>query len=160
MGLFSTLLEKLGFKKEEAKAETAKTAVSAQSVRPTPTGSAPKPPTGKPPQGPPPVVKPGMAKGPMMKSGFGAPTVDVVGKLEKLAGENKEKLEWKKSVVDLMKLVGMDSSLEARKEMAKELGCPENLMGGDNAEMNVWLHKAVLHRLAENGGNIPQEMLK
>ncbi len=63
-------------------------------------------------------------------------------------------------MVDLLKLVDMDSSLDARKELAKELGCPEKLIGGDYTEMNVWLHKAVLHQLAERGGNIPKELLE
>jgi hypothetical protein len=57
-----------------------------------------------------------------------------------------------------MKVVGLDSSLDARKQLAKELGCPAEYIG-DSAQMNVWLHKAVLQKLAENGGNIPQDML-
>jgi hypothetical protein len=84
--------------------------------------------------------------------------VDVLGKLEGLASSHAENLNWKTSIVDLMKVVGMDSSLEARKELAKELGCPADAMG-DSAQMNVWLHKAVLQKLAENGGNIPQDLL-
>jgi hypothetical protein len=60
--------------------------------------------------------------------------------------------------VDLLKLVGLDSTLSARKELAGELGCPESLMG-DSAQMNVWLHKTVMKKLAENGGNIPRELL-
>jgi hypothetical protein len=57
-----------------------------------------------------------------------------------------------------MKVLGLDSSLDARKELAAELGCPGECMG-DSAKMNVWLHKAVLQKLADNGGNIPQDML-
>ncbi|MEY2680091.1 MAG: hypothetical protein RL661_322 [Pseudomonadota bacterium] len=83
---------------------------------------------------------------------------DVVAKLEGLAASNAEKLNWKTSIVDLMKVVGLDSSLDARKQLAKELGCPAEYIG-DSAQMNVWLHKAVLQKLAENGGNIPQDML-
>ncbi len=83
---------------------------------------------------------------------------DVVAKLEGLAASNTEKLNWKTSIVDLMKVVGLDSSLDVRKQLAKELGCPAEAMG-DSAQMNVWLHKAVLQKLAENGGNIPQDML-
>ena len=84
--------------------------------------------------------------------------VDVVGKLEGLAAAHKEKLNWKTSIVDLMKLLSLDSSLVARKELATELGCPAQKMG-DLAQMNVWLHKAVLQKLADNGGNIPKELL-
>jgi len=84
--------------------------------------------------------------------------VDVVAKLEGLAAASKEKLNWKVSIVDLMKLLGLDSSLTARKELATELGCPADKMG-DSAQMNMWLHKIVLRKLAENGGNVPRELL-
>ena len=85
--------------------------------------------------------------------------VDVVAKLEGLAASHAEKLNWKVSIVDLLKLLGLDSSLAARKELAAELGCPAQAMG-DSAQMNTWLHKTVLQKLAQNGGNIPQELLK
>ncbi len=84
--------------------------------------------------------------------------VDVVAKLEGLAASNAEKLNWKVSIVDLLKLLGLDSSLTARKELATELGCPAQAMG-DSAQMNMWLHKTVLQKLAQNGGNIPKELL-
>jgi len=84
--------------------------------------------------------------------------VDVVTKLEGLAAASAEKLNWKVSIVDLLKLLGLDSSLTARKELATELGCPAQAMG-DSAQMNIWLHKTVLQKLAQNGGNIPQELL-
>ena len=84
--------------------------------------------------------------------------VDVVTKLEELAASSSEKLNWKVSIVDLLKLLGLDSSLTARKELAAELGCPAQAMG-DSAQMNTWLHKTVLQKLAQNGGNIPQELL-
>jgi hypothetical protein len=87
------------------------------------------------------------------------PMVDVVSKLEGLAKANPAKLNWKTSIVDLLKLLDIDSSLEARKELAKELGCPAELMGGDSAKMNIWLHKTVLKKIAENGGNVPKELL-
>ena len=85
-------------------------------------------------------------------------SVDVVAKLTGLAASHKEKLNWKTSIVDLLKLLGIDSSLAARKELAAELGCPGEKMG-DSAQMNMWLHKTVLRKLAENGGNIPKELL-
>jgi len=84
--------------------------------------------------------------------------VDVVTKLEGLAAASAEKLNWKVSIVDLLKLLGLDSSLTARKELATELGCPAQAMG-DSAQMNIWLHKTVLQKLAQNGGNIPPELL-
>jgi hypothetical protein len=84
--------------------------------------------------------------------------VDVVAKLEGLAASHAEKLNWKVSIVDLLKLLGIDSSLTARKELAVELGCPADKMG-DSAQMNIWLHKTVLRKLAENGGNVPKELL-
>lgn len=84
--------------------------------------------------------------------------VDVVGKLEGMAASHAEKLNWKVSIVDLMKLLGLDSSLAARKELAAELGCSAEKMG-DSAQMNMWLHKTVLQKLADNGGNIPADLL-
>jgi len=84
--------------------------------------------------------------------------VDVVAKLEGLAAKNPQKLNWKTSIVDLLKLLGIDSSFAARKELATELGCPAEKMG-DSAQMNMWLHKTVLQKLADNGGNIPKELL-
>ncbi len=84
--------------------------------------------------------------------------VDVVAQLEDMAAKNPEKLNWKVSIVDLLKLLGIDSSFKARKELAEELGCPAELMD-DSAKMNTWLHKTVLSQIAENGGNIPPELL-
>ena len=84
--------------------------------------------------------------------------VDVVSKLEKLAAANPQKLNWKTSIVDLLKLLDIDSSLTSRKELATELGCPAAKMA-DSAEMNMWLHKAVLRKIAENGGNVPASLL-
>jgi hypothetical protein len=86
------------------------------------------------------------------------PMVDVTAKLEKMAAENPQKLNWKRSIVDLLKLLDIDSSYENRKALAVELGCPTDLMD-DSAQMNTWLHKAVLEKIAENGGNIPMELL-
>lgn len=84
--------------------------------------------------------------------------IDVVAQLEKKAAANSQKLNWRTSIVDLLKLLEIDSSLNARKELATELGCPANLMG-DSAQMNMWLHKTVLAKLAANGGNVPKELL-
>jgi len=84
-------------------------------------------------------------------------SVDVNAVLNEMAAKNSEQLDWKKSIVDLMKLVGMDSSLASRKELAKELGYTGDT--SDSASMNVWLHKQVLKKLAENGGKVPQNLL-
>lgn len=82
--------------------------------------------------------------------------VDVAGVLTKLAAEKKEKLDWQKSIVDLMKLLDLDSSLSARKELAQELQYSGDM--NDSASMNVWLHKQVMRKLAENGGKVPEEL--
>ena len=103
------------------------------------------------PQSPPVVSQVAAAPTPMSP-------VDVVAKLESLAVARPEKLNWKVSIVDLMKLLGLDSSLASRKQLAAELGCPAEKMG-DSAQMNMWLHRAVLKKLAENGGNIPADLL-
>ena len=86
-----------------------------------------------------------------------ASVVDVAAVLNDLAKKNPEKLDWRKSIVDLMKLVGMDSSLGARKQLATELHYTGDM--NDSASMNVWLHKQVLVKLAENGGKVPPELL-
>jgi hypothetical protein len=86
------------------------------------------------------------------------PIVDVEAVLEDLAKKNPQKLNWRTSIVDLMKLVGIESGLNERKELAKELGYTGNT--ADTATMNIWLHKQVLTKLAENGGKVPAELLK
>lgn len=86
------------------------------------------------------------------------PVVDVVAHLEKLAAARPQKLNWRTSIVDLLTLLGIESSYSARKELATELGCPAELMG-ESAKMNVWLHKNVLARIAANGGNVPKDLL-
>jgi hypothetical protein len=130
MGFFSNILEKLGIKKAKA-APPPPPPVQAQ----FPTSAPAEPPP------PPPPVE--------------IPMVDVVAQLESLAAANPQKLNWKTSIVDLLKLLDIDSSFSARKELAVELGCPPELMG-DSAKMNMWLHKTVLKQIAENGGTVPQ----
>lgn len=134
MGLFGTILEKLGFGGSSAQAgqQPASQATPAQA----------------------PVASARSAPAPSKSM----TVVDVVAKLEGLAAKHKEKLNWKTSIVDLLKLLGLDSSLAARKELATELGCPADNMN-DSAQMNMWLHKTVMKKLAENGGNIPKELL-
>ena len=128
MSLFSKILEKLGIGRSAA-------AASAPVEAPAP-AAAPAAPA-------PPVA---------------IPVVDVVAHLEGLAATHPEKLNWKVSIVDLLKLLGLDSSFAARKALATELGCPAEKMG-DSAQMNMWLHKTVLQKIAANGGYIPEDML-
>ncbi|MBL8061459.1 MAG: DUF3597 domain-containing protein [Anaerolineales bacterium] len=85
--------------------------------------------------------------------------VDVVKQLEDLAAKQTLKLNWKTSISDLLFLLDIDNSKDARIELAKELGCPAEFIGGDYSKMNAWLHKEVLKQIAENGGNIPAELL-
>ena len=113
----------------------------------------------------PPPTSPGAGTGPASSSSSGATgasnapaaapqsAVDVEAVLTKLASQNREKLDWRRSIVDLMKLLKLDSSHSARKELAKELHYTGN--PNDSASMNVWLHKQVMIKLAENGGKVP-----
>jgi hypothetical protein len=136
MSLFGTILEKLGLKKKAPPPAMTQAA-------PPPVAAAPVPAAPTPPPPPPPPV-------PMAD-------VDVISMLEGWASETPQKLNWRTSIVDLMKLLGMESSLAERKELATELGCPAEYMN-DSAKMNVWLHKEVLRQIAKNGGNVPAEL--
>lgn len=128
MGLFSNLLSKIFGQQTAAVSASPQTAQTAGAPAPASAGSAPP-----------------------------AQVVDVTAILDDLAKKNPEKLDWRKSIVDLMKLVGMDSSLAARTELAKELDYTGDT--GDSATMNVWLHKAVIKKIADNGGKVPNELL-
>lgn len=162
MGFFSKILNKLGIgKKEEDKQEFAGMAKPAGVVK----GSMPAKPAAKPATAGPaarPAVS--MGKDDAIENVVTPPPlaamemVDVVAKLEGLASANPAKLNWKVSIVDLLKLLDLESSFDARKELATELGCPADMMG-DSAKMNTWLHKEVLKQIAANGGNIPKELL-
>lgn len=152
MSIFNTILQKLGIQKAPETVAPAKPASN-----PTFTPTAAFDPTGA-------KAKEAAGFSTPQTAAYTAPAkpaavslVDVTSKLDNLAG--KAGLDWKVSIVDLLKLLGMDSSLEARKALATELGCPADLMGGDSAKMNVWLHKTVLQKIAENGGNIPESLL-
>jgi len=152
MNIFNTILQKLGIQKpaEAAKPATNAPATNAPSTfTPTaafdPKGSASTPAAGFS------TPQTGSHTPPA-----NVPMVDVMSKLEKLSGNSG--LDWKVSIVDLLKLLDIDSSLDARKQLATELSCPADLMG-DSAKMNTWLHKTVLQKIAENGGNIPASLL-
>lgn len=134
MSLFSTILSKLGI--GEAHADTSAAAPTTGATETTtPAGST-------------------------ASAGAGShmSQVDVAAKLDGLAAQKGEQLNWKTSIVDLLKLLDLDSSLTARQELAKELNCPADKLG-DSAQMNMWLHKAVLQKLADNGGNVPADLL-
>jgi hypothetical protein len=128
MGMFSNILAKLGFGSD--KVEAAAAAAAAEVTAPSE----------------------------LTPTVDAISVVDVVANLETLALAHAEKLHWKVSIVDLMKLLGLDSSLASRKALAAELACPADKMG-DSAQMNMWLHKTVLQKLADNGGNIPADLL-
>ena len=132
MSIFSSILSKLGFGDKSADVAAAAPAST--------TTAAPVP------------------QAPAVAAPVAITEVDVVARLAALAAAHTEKLNWKTSIVDLMKLLGLDSSLGARKQLATELACPTDKMG-DSAQMNMWLHKTVLQKLAANGGNIPAELL-
>lgn len=100
----------------------------------------------------PPGAAPSNEAGPLTMS-----PVDVPAKLDGMAASHSEQLNWRTSIVDLLKLLGLDSSMESRKELASELGCPDDQMA-DSAQMNTWLHRTVMHKLAEHGGTIPPEL--
>ena len=94
------------------------------------------------------------------RTGCAAPAAsfDVIGRLQELADERQQALDWRESIVDLLELLDLDSSLKSRTSLAVELGCPHDEMRDTNA-MDTWLHKTVLQMLARNGGNIPHELL-
>ena len=141
MGLFNSLMSKIF-----GHAAPATTASASQAA-----GTAPA--AGGTPQTPPAAG----SSAPAPAAAPAASVVDVAAVLNELAKKNPEKLDWRRSIVDLMKLVGMDSSLTARKQLATELHFTGDM--NDSASMNVWLHKQVLIKLAENGGKVPPELL-
>ena len=160
MGLFSKILNKLGIKKDAPEAASA--TMGKQVAKPAP--SAKSAVSAKPAATPrsTPLHHPASTSKPVTPAASAAPAqapmemVDVVSKLETMAKGTK--LDWKVSIVDLLKVLGIESDLESRKELATELGCPADIMA-DNVKMNVWLHKKVLAEIAKNGGNIPKELL-
>jgi hypothetical protein len=187
MSIFSTILEKLGLRKETPKPPSSMPKPSEPEAKPAAPATAPQhaasvakavPSTPRPAssvvKNKPAAPKPGGIK---LPTGQAAPAtasstpeepeeaapepmskVDVMAKLEGMAAKLGQLSNWRTSIADLLFLLGMDHSYKARKELAEELGCPANLMD-DSVKMNTWLHKTVLAKIAENGGNIPQELL-
>ncbi|AYD00823.1 DUF3597 domain-containing protein [Neorhizobium sp. NCHU2750] len=103
------------------------------------------------------------ASAPAATTAAGAPAtpaataIDVVPILDAAVKKSGQKLDWRHSIVDLMKALGMDASLAERKELAEELGYSGDM--GDSAKMNMWLHKALMKKLSENGGKVPADLL-
>ncbi|VVQ13603.1 hypothetical protein PS914_05503 [Pseudomonas fluorescens] len=136
MSLFSTILEKLGIGKHAASTAEATPATPATPAA----GASPAAP----------------------QTSTTTPTaaiseVDVAAKLEALASQQGGQLNWRTSIVDLLKLLNIDSSLDARKKLAAELHYTGST--DDSAAMNIWLHSAVMKKLAENGGKVPADLL-
>ena len=168
MSIFTSILEKLGLRKEKKETVAPAAAPKVEAAKPVAPAVVNKPAS-------PVAAKPAstvaqagaaramkddrdMVEAPVKAAPKAISEVDVVANLEKLAAASPVQLNWQVSIVDLLKLLDLDSSLTARKELAVELGCPADAMS-DSARMNVWLHKTVLKQIAENGGNIPQNLL-
>ncbi|MGD8956394.1 MAG: DUF3597 domain-containing protein [Chromatiaceae bacterium] len=139
MSFFGKILDKLGI----SQAEAAPAAGQQKPAAAQPDATAATPPE---------------AAAPAVPAPTAVSVVDVRAHLEELAAANPQKLNWKTSIVDLLKLLDLDSSYAARKELATELACPAEFMS-DSAQMNMWLHKTVLKKIADNGGNIPADLL-
>ena len=140
MSIFSSIMSKI-FNRGGAQASEAPTLQTAQG------GSSASPASGRAATGAP-------AGG--GNAGGAQQTVDVEAVLTELAGKAGQKLDWRHSIVDLMKLLNLDSSLSARKELAGELHYTGDT--NDSAAMNIWLHKQVMKKLAENGGKVPEDL--
>lgn len=168
MSIFTSILEKLGLRKEKKETVAPAAAPKVEAAKPVAPAVVNKPaaPVAAKPAST--VAQAGaaramkddrdMVEAPVKAAPKAISEVDVVANLEKLAAASPVQLNWQVSIVDLLKLLDLDSSLAARKELAVELGCPADAMS-DSARMNVWLHKTVLKQIAENGGNIPQNLL-
>lgn len=153
MGFFSKILDKLGFDKDKATPTAAQRPPTATvGAGPAATASTAAVPPGTAGASATATAPRGAAPAQAMTQ------VDVAAQLEQRAAADSQKLNWRTSIVDLLKLLDIDSSLQARKELATELGCPPELMA-DSARMNTWLHKAVMQKLAANGGKVPAELL-
>jgi len=147
MGFFGDILKKVGLGDDEKPAPTVKRRTVMERA-PEPefeTPKMPKPVFDEPIAAPEPEAAPVEA-------------VDITALLEELASKNPQKLNWRTSIVDLLKLLEIDSSYGARKELARELECPDEIMK-ESAKMNMWLHKTVIARIAENGGKVPEDLL-
>jgi hypothetical protein len=177
MSLFSKILEKLGLRKDQEEEKPASTGTTGTASRmprkpsataTNPKGTTPakpgaaKPTTGSRSTAPAQGAKDDFARQPGGRVAAAAPPPKAMSEVDvKAMLEQKAKgtgLNWKQSISDLLFLLDIDNSYEARVELANELNAPQEVMG-DSARMNTWLHKEVLRKIAANGGNIPQELL-
>lgn len=146
MGIFSSIKEKLFGKAEEQQpVET----ITADAVKPATADMAATPTAGKDA-----VVTPAESR---PVTATPSQPVDVAAILDAAVAKNGQKLDWRRSIVDMMKALGMDASLQERKELADELGYTGDK--SDSASMNIWLHKALMKALADNGGKVPADLL-
>ncbi|RKK06101.1 DUF3597 family protein [Pseudoroseomonas wenyumeiae] len=154
MSIFGSIMSKILGQKPAAAQEAAAPAGTDTTSAPAPTtpaaGQSSSPATSSvPTPGAPPMASTSTA-------GAAPQNVDVDAVLTEMASKNGQNLNWRQSIVDLMKLLGLDSSLQARKELAQELNYTGDT--NDSASMNIWLHKQVMKKLAENGGKVPAEL--
>lgn len=150
MSLFETLKKAIFYNPMAARSGKA-SAPTASAAPPTP---ARAPSTAAPAQ--PRPTAPAATTAPASPAAAQPAVVDVEGVLEALNAKSEQKLNWRTSIVDLMKLVDIDSSLQHRKELAQELGYTGDQ--NDSASMNIWLHKAVMRKLSESGGKVPSSL--
>jgi hypothetical protein len=144
MGIFSSIKEKLFGKAEDKQAAET---ITAEAVKPATADMAATPTAGKDAVVTPVESRPATPSQP----------VDVAAILDAAVAKNGQKLDWRRSIVDMMKALGMDASLQERKELADELGYTGDK--NDSASMNIWLHKALMKALADNGGKVPADLL-
>jgi hypothetical protein len=138
LSIFGSIVSAI-FGSAKATGSTAAPSAGAQPATPSARAPVPEPTVGSAPAGAAPLSE-----------------IDVEAVLTKLAAQKKEKLDWRKSIVDLMKVLDLDSSLGARKQLATELNYTGDT--NDSASMNVWLHKQVMIKLAANGGKVPDDL--
>lgn len=150
MGLWDSISQAIFGKPAKAAEGVAPTAAAPQAAGKPAPQAAPAAPTA------PAATAPKTAAAPAAPAAPAA-AVDVAAILDAAVAKSGQKLDWKKSIVDLMKALGLDSSLAARKELATELGYTGDQ--SDSATMNVWLHKRVIQKLKDNGGKVPADLL-
>jgi 3-oxoacyl-ACP reductase-like protein len=156
MGIFDKIKHAI-FGGEAQAAQPASPAAPAGTPTPaTPMGSPAAAPAAPAPATPAPAPTPAAAAPSPASSPSSSAPVDIVPILDAAVKKSGQKLEWRKSIVDLMKALDLDSSLTARKELAQELHYTGDT--DDSATMNVWLHKALMKKLAENGGKVPADL--
>lgn len=147
MSFFGKILNKLGF--GDAATPTPPPSATPTAAAPASSGAS---------ASPAPAAPPAPVAAPATPAVAAITVVDVVAQLESRAQAASQKLNWRTSIVDLLKLLDIESTLDARKALATELGCPADKMA-DSAQMNTWLHQTVLQQLAAHGGNVPAELL-